>query len=347
MRFSLAFISVIRYTELSKVPFYSGEAIALKEGKSINMRITAIGEILIDMTQTGTDANGNAVFAAIPGGAPANLAVAARKLGVETAFIGCVGNDAFGRILQDTLKYYDVDASGLQVTDHADTTLAVVTVDPHGERSFSFCRKPGADTQINRRLALEAAAHADILHFGSVSLAATACRETVISAVRTAKENGALITYDPNYRASLWNSEGEAIGIMRSVLPLCDIVKLSEEETLLLTGREAPDEAAEVLMDRGVKLAVVTLGKDGAYWRYGKDSGTVPGFKVKVADTNGAGDTFFGAFLSRIAKHGGLVGMKPERIERYVRYANRAASITASRPGAIPAMPTEDELTEE
>ena len=311
------------------------------------MRITTIGEILVDMTQTGTDANGNAVFAAIPGGAPANLAVAARKLGVETAFIGCVGNDAFGRILQDTLKHYDVDASGLQVTDHADTTLAVVTVDPHGERSFSFCRKPGADTQINRRLALEAAAHADILHFGSVSLAATACRETVISAVRTAKENGALITYDPNYRASLWNSEGEAIGIMRSVLPLCDIVKISEEETLLLTGREAPDEAAEVLMDRGVKLAVVTLGKDGAYWRYGKDSGTVPGFKVKVADTNGAGDTFFGAFLSRVAKHGGLVGMKPERIERYVRYANRAASITASRPGAIPAMPTEDELTEE
>ena len=311
------------------------------------MRITTIGEILIDMTQTGTDANGNAVFAAIPGGAPANLAVAARKLGVETAFIGCVGNDAFGRILQDTLKHYDVDASGLQVTDHADTTLAVVTVDPHGERSFSFCRKPGADTQIGRRKALAAVRHTDILHFGSVSLASTACRETIISAVKQAKADGALITYDPNYRASLWNSEGEAIGIMRSVLPLCDIVKISEEETLLLTGREAPDEAAEVLMDRGVKLAVVTLGKDGAYWRYGKDSGTVPGFKVKVADTNGAGDTFFGAFLSRIAKRGGLVGMKPERIERYVRYANRAASITASRPGAIPAMPTEDELTEE
>lgn len=311
------------------------------------MRIMTIGEILIDMTQTGTDANGNAIFAAIPGGAPANLAVAARKLGVETAFVGCVGNDPFGAILKNTLLRYGVDADGLQVTDRADTTLAVVTVDAHGERSFTFCRKPGADTQIDRARALEAVSHAEILHFGSVSLAAAACRDTIVSAVRRAKENGALITYDPNYRASLWNSEAEAIEIMRSVLPLCDVVKLSEEETRLLTGRERAEEAAQALLDRGVKLALVTLGANGAYWRYGPDSGTVPGFRVKVADTNGAGDTFFGAFVSRIAKHGGLTGLTPERIERFVRYANRAASITASRPGAIPAMPTEDELTEE
>ena len=311
------------------------------------MQITTIGEILIDMTQTGTDANGNAVFAAIPGGAPANVAVAARKLGVRTAFIGCVGNDAFGRILADTLKRYDVDASGLQVTERADTTLAVVTVDPSGERSFSFCRKPGADTQIDRERALKAAACADILHFGSVSLAADACRDTIVAAVKTAKEHGALITYDPNYRASLWSSEEQAIRIMRSVLPLCDIVKISEEETMLLTGCEAPDAAADALLRCGVKLAIVTLGANGAYWRWENESGTVPGFRVKVADTNGAGDTFFGAFLSRVAKHGGLFRMRPDRIERYVRYANRAASITASRPGAIPAMPTEDEITEE
>ena len=311
------------------------------------MRITTIGEILIDMTQTGTDANGNAIFAAIPGGAPANLAVCARKLGAETAFIGCVGSDPFGAILKNTLLHYGVDASALQTTDNADTTLAVVTVDPHGERSFAFCRKPGADTQIDRAKALEAASHAEILHFGSVSLAAIACRDTIVSAVKRAKENGALITYDPNYRASLWSGEAEAIEVMRSVLPLCDIVKISEEEMLLLSGYDAPEEAAEALIGQGVKLVIVTLGANGAYWRYGKDSGTVPGFKVKVADTNGAGDTFFGAFVSRIAKHGGLKGLTSERIERYVRYANRAASITASRPGAIPAMPTEDELTEE
>ena len=311
------------------------------------MRITAIGEILIDMTQTGTDASGNAVFAAIPGGAPANVAVAVRKLGVPSAFVGCVGNDPFGAILERTLKHYDVDTSGLQFTDCADTTLAVVTIDPSGERSFAFGRKPGADTQIDRTRALEAVRHAGILHFGSVSLAATACRDTIISAVRLAKQNGALITYDPNYRASLWQSEDEAIKEMRAVLPLCDIVKISEEETLLLTGHEAPEAAAQALIEAGVRVAIVTLGANGAYWRCGADTGTVPGFCVKVADTNGAGDTFFGAFLSLVAKHGGLEGLTPERIERYVRYANRAASITASRPGAIPAMPYEDELTED
>lgn len=314
---------------------------------SINMRITTIGEILIDMTQIGKDANGNAVFAAIPGGAPANLAVAARKLGVETAFIGCVGSDPFGAILKETLLHYGVDASGLQVTDRADTTLAIVTVDEKGERSFAFCRKPGADTQIDQEKALAAVSDTGILHFGSVALTAPCCRDTVISCVRRAKEHGALITYDPNYRASLWHGEDEAISEMRSVLPLCDIVKISEEETELLTGFAAPVEAAEKLIDLGVKLVIVTLGANGAYWRFGNESGTVPGFKVKVADTNGAGDTFFGAFLSRIAKHGGLNGLTCELLTSYVRYANRAASITASRPGAIPAMPTQDEITEE
>ena len=311
------------------------------------MKITTIGEILIDMTQTGTDANGNAVFAAIPGGAPANVAVAVRKLGVPSAFIGCVGNDPFGAILKRTLLQYGVDVGGLQVTDRADTTLAVVTVDASGERSFAFCRKPGADTQIDREKALAAVQNTGILHFGSVALTEPDCRETVISAVRRAKDNGALITYDPNYRASLWHSEDEAILKMRAVLPLCDIVKISEEETLLLTGCESPEEAARTLTDLGVRIVIVTLGANGAYWRSGADSGTVLGFRVKVADTNGAGDTFFGAFLSRIAKRGGLDGLTPKQMETYVRYANRAASITASRPGAIPAMPTEEELTEE
>ncbi len=311
------------------------------------MQITTIGEILVDMTQTGVDANGNAVFAAIPGGAPANVAVAARKLGVKTAFIGCAGNDPFGTILRNTLDRYGVDASGLQITDRADTTLAVVTVDPSGERSFAFLRKPGADTQIDRDRALEAVGSADILHFGSVSLTDPVCRETVVSVVKRAKENGALITFDPNYRSSLWHSETEAMEQMRAVLPLCDIVKISEEETALLTGFEEPEKAANALLRGGVRLAIVTLGANGACWRFGADSGTVPGFRVKVTDTNGAGDTFFGAFLSRIAKHGGLNGLTPETIGRFVRYANRAASITASRPGAIPAMPTEDELTEE
>ena len=155
-----------------------------------------------------------------------------------------------------------------------------------------------------------------------------------------------MITYDPNYRAALWESEEDAVVQMRAVLPLCDIVKISDEETMLLCGVRDPEAALEKLMNLGVRLAVVTLGARGALWRCGDLQGLVPGFAVKVADTNGAGDTFFGALLSRIAARGGLEGLTADEINELVRFANKAASITTSRPGAIPAMPVLKEVRE-
>ncbi len=310
------------------------------------MMITTIGEVLMDMTQTFVDETGVTHFAAIPGGAPLNVAVVGAKLGVETLFIGCVGDDTFGRQLRATMARWGVRTDALQVTGEASTTLAIVTVDDKGERSFSFCRKPGADTRLNQAQAVEAAAKADLLHFGSVSLSDPVSRQTVLAAVRAAKKAGALITYDPNYRASLWPDEETAVWEMRAPLDLCDIVKISDEETALLTGETDPRKAAEVLLGRGVRLAVVTLGAEGAYWRCADLEGTQPGFRVKVADTNGAGDTFFGALLSRIVKRGGLEGITKAELDEFVLYANRAASITTSRPGAIPAMPTLAEMGE-
>ena len=308
------------------------------------MRITSIGEILIDMTQTEIDKTGVVHFAANPGGAPANVAVAAAKLGADSAFIGCVGNDSFGAILSSTLSRFGVNTDGLQVTDRASTTLAIVRVDEKGERSFSFCRNPGADTRIDREKACAAAAETDILHFGSVSLTDPDCRETIYAAINAAKENGAVVTYDPNYRAPLWKSEKEAIAEMRKALPLCDIVKISDEECEMLTGHSEPDDAAKALCGSGVRLALVTLGAGGAIWRFGEESGFVPGFPVKVADTNGAGDTFFGAFLTKFAGIGGFSALSRAKLDEFVRFANRAASVTVSRPGAIPAMPTKQEL---
>ena len=310
------------------------------------MKITTIGEILIDMTQTHIDQNGIPHFAANPGGAPANVAVAAAKLGIESGFIGCVGDDSYGRFLRDTLVRYGVSTDGLQVSHSASTTLAIVTVDEKGERSFSFYRKPGADTRIKADKAVEAIKGSGILHFGSVSLTDPVCRDAVVTTVQAAKKAGMLITYDPNYRAALWENEDAAVLQMRAVLPLCDIVKISDEETMLLCGVKEPEAALQKLMDLGVRLAVVTLGAKGALWRCGSMTGMVPGFSVKVADTNGAGDTFFGAFLSRIAARGGLDGLTEEEINGYVRFANKAASLTTSRPGAIPAMPTLQEVQE-
>lgn len=309
------------------------------------MKITTIGEILVDMTQTHIE-NGVPHFAANPGGAPANVAVAASKLGVESAFIGCVGDDLYGVLLRKTLEENGVDVTGLQVTPKANTTLANVMVDPGGERTFSFYRKPGADTMIDAARAIRDLGDTGILHFGSVSLTDPACRDAVITVVQAAKKAGTLITYDPNYRAALWEHEDAAVLQMRAVLPLCDIVKISDEETMLLCGVREPEAALEQLMNLGIRLAVVTLGPHGALWRCGNRSGRVPGFSVQVADTNGAGDTFFGAFLSRIASRGGLDGLTEDELNNFVRFANKAASITTSRRGAIPAMPTLKEVQE-
>ena len=158
------------------------------------MRITAVGEILVDMTQTGIDGNGIPHFAANPGGAPANVAVAVSKLGGEAAFIGCVGNDLYGHLLRETLLRYGVSADGLQTTDRANTTLAIVMVDEHGERSFSFYRKPGADTLIDAAQAVRDLGNTGILHFGSVSLTDPVCRDAVVTIVQEAKKTVALIT---------------------------------------------------------------------------------------------------------------------------------------------------------
>ena len=313
----------------------------------MGLRITTLGEILVDLTQNGVDDNGIISFAANPGGAPANVAVAASRLGASSQFIGCIGEDSFGEMLRKTLAQNKVALDGLQITDKASTTLAVVTVTPDGERSFSFLRKPGADTMIDRQKAIGSLEGTGILHFGSVSLAAENCRGTIIDIVRAARESGALISYDPNYRSTLWKSEAEARKCIRSVIPLCDMVKISDEETVLLTGEADCREAAAALVRQGVRLVVVTLGAKGAYWSFNGMDGLVDGFKVKVADTNGAGDTFFGAFLSRIALRGGLEGLGKEELDMYVRFANKAASITSSRSGAIPAMPTLQEVNME
>ena len=308
------------------------------------MRITAVGEILVDMTETSVDERGIKHFAANPGGAPANVAVAAAKLGAESAFIGSVGDDVFGTMLRNTLVQNGVDVSGLQVSETASTTLAVVTVDAKGERSFSFCRKPGADTRMDGAKAAAAAAGTGIIHFGSVSLTDPDSRRATVTAVKAAKEAGAIVSYDPNYRSSLWEDRETAVREMRAPLSLCDIVKISDEETALLTGAQDPKEAARILCEGGAKLVLVTLGAEGALWYRDGECGVVPGCRVKVADTNGAGDTFFGALLSRIALRGGLEGLTAEEIASMVGYANRAAALTTSRPGAIPAMPTRAEL---
>lgn len=306
--------------------------------------ITAIGEILIDLTQTGVNEAGVPIFAANPGGAPANAAVAASRLGAAAAFLGKVGQDGFGSYLRRVLEENGVNHAGLR-TGSDMTTMAIVSVDSSGERDFRFVR--GADCALSpEEVDLEALHRTKVLHFGSVSLTQGIARSATIFAARSAHQAGTLVSYDPNYRAALWNNREEASEWMRIPLPLVDIIKLSDEELPLLTGSGDPEEGSRLLEERGISLVLVTLGGKGSFCRWKGESFTVPGVRVQVADTNGAGDTFLGAVLSRLCRREGkpLENLSRDELEDILTFANRAAALTCSRSGAIPAMPTLAEL---
>lgn len=308
------------------------------------MDVTAIGEILIDLTQTGINGAGVPQFSANPGGAPANVAVAAARLGAKSAFWGKVGDDAFGTYLRKVLVENRVDASGLR-TGSQPTTMAVVSVDGTGERSFRFLR--GADRDIcPEEVDEDAVLRTKILHFGSVSLTAGMSRSATIFAARTAHKNGGLVSYDPNYRPALWANQAEAAEWMTIPLPLVDIIKLAEEELPLLTGTADLEEGTGILEGRGLSLILVTLGSQGVFCRWRGETWKQPGISVKVADTNGAGDTFLGAVLSRLCARGEkpLEGLTQAELKDILAFSNRAAALTCSRSGAIPAMPTLEEL---
>ena len=304
--------------------------------------IATFGEILIDFTWQGINEDGQTLFAQNPGGAPANVAVAAAKLGGHVAFIGKAGKDMHGEYLKSVLEKENVETTGMLLDEKYFTTLAFVNVDENGERTFSFARKPGADTKIEKEeIDVDILDKTQIFHIGSLSLTEQPARDTTHYAIQRAKEKGSIISYDPNYRASLWKDEEMAKKQMRSLISYVDIMKISDEETKLLTDKESPEEAAVTLFRMGVKIVVVTLGSNGAYL-YCKEGGVyIPGFVSKAVDTNGAGDSFWGGFLYCISKD----GKRPEiitmnELKEYVRFGNAVASLCVEKKGAIPAMPT-------
>ena len=310
--------------------------------------VIALGELLIDLTQTHTDAGHIRHFAANPGGAPANVAVASARLGASAGFIGKVGADVYGRDLRAVLERGGVDTAGLYETASALTTQALVSVSETGERDFSFYRGPGADSLLTEREALAALREAPkVLHIGSVSLTADPARSATLAAAANAKARGALVSYDPNYRAALWPDGATAVEWMKKPLPMADILKISDEELPLLTGTDAPEAGSRFFEEMGVTLVLITLGGAGAFYRLrGERAGTVPGFSVTVADTNGAGDAFLGALLCLLTARGDrpLEGLGRAELEKIIRFANCAAALTCSRPGAISAMPTRAEV---
>ncbi|HWQ06857.1 MAG TPA: carbohydrate kinase [Feifaniaceae bacterium] len=303
--------------------------------------IVSLGELLIDFTESGVSPAGQRLFEQNAGGAVANLVAAASQCGAKTALLAKVGADMHGRFLKQALVNSGVDASGVIESADVFTTLAFVALAANGERTFSFARKPGADTCYRAdELPRELLQNTKIFHTGSLSLTAEPVRSATYEAIDIARRAGAVITYDPNYRASLWNSKDEAIQFMRSLVATADIMKISDEELPLLTGETEPEAAADVLADQGVRIVAVTLGKDGAYIRVGKGGCYVSGYTVQAMDTTGAGDAFFGGFLSRFLASGKpFKEVSLDDGADFARFGNATASLCVERRGGIPAMP--------
>ena len=304
--------------------------------------VAALGELLVDMTQNGLSGQGNPLFEANPGGAPANVLAMLRKLGKRCAFLCKVGHDGFGEMLARTVREAGIDITGLRYDDEIPTTLALVQTFANGDRDFSFYRKPGADIRLSpEELDLALVRGCRIFHFGTLSLTDEPCKSATLAAVQAAKEAGALLSFDPNLREPLWPSLDAAREQIAWGLGQCDILKISDNEIVFMTGEEDFDRGAAQLMARypNIRLLNVTAGGDGSHAYYGDLRVFEPACKRGgVIETTGAGDTFCACVLNFVLEHG-LEALTEADLHAMLRFANTAAYIVTTRKGAIRSMP--------
>ena len=310
--------------------------------------VVALGELLIDFAAKSTDAAGYPTMAANPGGAPGNFLAALNAYGKKTAFLGKVGQDAFGRLLLSTLEQAGIETKGIVTDSSVFTTLAFVTFDEHRDRSFSFARKPGADTQLRwEEIDTRLIDDAKVFHFGTLSLTDEPARTATQKAVAYAKSKGKLISCDPNLRLPLWPSEDAAKEQILWSLRQADVVKISDNEVEFLWGC-TPEAGAEKLLEEfGVSLAMVTLGPDGCLLKTKHAAYRARCPKVHPIDTTGAGDIFGGSAMARL-----LELAKPPReltaddLAYIGTFAATAASLSTEHSGGIPSIPNKDAVLE-
>ena len=252
--------------------------------------VVSLGELLIDFTENGVSGQGNPILEANPGGAPCNVLAMMSRLGHNTAFIGKVGRDMFGEKLKEALEEAGISTEGLVADDKIHTTLAFVHTFADGDREFSFYRNPGADMMLcEEELNTSLIKNTCLFHFGTLSMTHDTCRNATKKAVLTAKESGALISFDPNIREPLW----EDFSLMREQLEWgltkCDILKISDNEIVWLTGEEDYDKGVEWIRSRyDISLILVSLGKEGSIAYSGKERVFVPSFiQEKTIETTG------------------------------------------------------------
>ena len=313
----------------------------------MNYDVTALGELLIDLTQNGMSEQGNPIMEANPGGAPCNVLACLSKMGHKTAFIGKVGKDGFGEQLTAGLKETGISTEGLMYDEAVHTTLAVVHTFADGDRDFSFYRNPGADMMLRaEEVNEEIIQNSRIFHFGSLSMTDEPCRSAHLHALEVAEKAGILRSYDPNLRPPLWPNLEVAKENILELMGHCDILKISDNEIQWLSGKEDYDEGIAWLRERyDIPLIFLTLGKDGSRAYCGEVRTEQAGFKMNTIETTGAGDTFFGSVLHHILTKGFRPYTK-EELDEMLRFANAAAALVTTRRGALRVMPSEEEIAD-
>ena len=308
--------------------------------------VVALGELLIDFTENGLSGQGNPLLEANPGGAPCNVLAMLNRLGKKTAFIGKVGNDQFGKMLKEVVEESGTDVSGLAMDEQVHTTLAFVHTFPDGDREFSFYRNPGADMMLTKEeVDPEIIKNARIFHFGTLSSTHAGVREATRYAIDVAKENGLLVSFDPNLREPLWESLDQAKEEILYGMSRCNILKISDNEMEFMTGTTDYNKGVEMLREQfDIPLICVTLGREGSRAFY-KDMivEAAPFVREDTIETTGAGDTFEACTLNYILEHG-LEDLTEENLKEMLTFANAGASIITTRKGALKVMPEKAEI---
>ena len=310
--------------------------------------ICAAGELLIDFTPCGTSSQGQLLYARNPGGAPASVLAMAAKLGIKARLCAVVGSDNFGTFLIESMLAAGIDTRFISRTARARTTLAFVDLDERNDRSFTFYRKPGADILLtDAGIPDEAMEGCGVYHFSGVSLTDEPARGAVLRAARRAKEMGLLVSFDPNYRPFLWPQAAQARQAFEEGMRCADIIKVSEEEVAFLLGQENAAQGAAELAKQYDALVLASCGARGALAANPSGLlGRAEALPVTVADTTGAGDAFLGTILAALAgkERAALHSMTEQEAVELLHLGCMAGSLTASKLGAIPALPEKEEL---
>ena len=306
------------------------------------MKVMCVGEALIDMicTDRGSSLSKGQNFIKKAGGAPANVAAAIAALGGQVDMAAKVGKDPFGQHLIDLLEEMGVNTKWIFQDSHHFTTFAFVSLMEDGERDFYFNR--GADGQLSETdLAALDLKEYSIVHFGSATGFLPGPLQTAYTnLLKKAKEAGAIISFDPNYRHLLFQNNTQSfIDQCWPFIEQCHFFKLSDEEALIITGTDTVQHAAAALRKKSSAVFAITLGKEGTLLSIGDHNEMIGSIAITPVDATGAGDAFVGAVLFQLinANPTTLGSIDTTAWKKIIANANKAGARTCEYMGAIEA----------